>query len=200
MSAVRSCSLAAASRRTPPSIAAMMRARRAARTAASSGAGFMPDLLPCGLRGGTRLAWLPAAPSRPLRRVGGKAHGMARRGRHRPRRMGDGRMTAAPIPCGAARGFTLIELLVTLALAAVLMGIALPHASRDQFNLWTAQTQLLGDLRTVRTNAITKGVHYQVVLTASGYTMNRMKQNSGNGAWVVDYSVSTRTFPRNVTL
>ncbi len=120
--------------------------------------------------------------------------------RHRPRRMGDGRMTAAPIPCGAARGFTLIELLVTLALAAVLMGIALPHASRDQFNLWTAQTQLLGDLRTVRTNAITKGVHYQVVLTASGYTLNRMKQNSGNGAWVVDYTVSTRTFPRNVTL
>jgi len=82
----------------------------------------------------------------------------------------------------------------------VLMGIALPHASRDEFNLWTAQTQLLGDLRTVRTNAITKGVHYQVVLTASGYTLNRMKQNSGNGAWVVDYTVSTRTFPRNVTL
>src|SRR5581483_7379444 len=97
---------------------------------------------------------------------GEKAHGMertARMRRHRPRRMGDGRMTAAPIPCGAARGFTLIELLVTL-----------PHASRDEFNLWTAQTQLLGDLRTVRTNAITKGVHYQVVLTASGYTMNRM--------------------------
>jgi type IV fimbrial biogenesis protein FimT len=111
--------------------------------------------------------------------------------------MGGGRVTAAPIPYGSAGGFTLIELLVTLALAAVLLGIAMPHASRDEFNLWTAQTQLLGDLRTVRTDAITKGVHYQIVVTASGYTMNRMKQN--NNAWVVDYSVGIRPLPRNVT-
>ncbi|HLK11170.1 MAG TPA: prepilin-type N-terminal cleavage/methylation domain-containing protein [Candidatus Binatia bacterium] len=113
--------------------------------------------------------------------------------------MGDGGVTPAPISHRGARGFTLMELLMALALGAVLMGIALPHASKDQFNLWTAQTQLLGDLRTVRTDAITKGVHFQITIdTPVHYTMNRMKQGA-NGAWSVDVSYGSRALPTNVT-
>jgi prepilin-type N-terminal cleavage/methylation domain-containing protein len=93
----------------------------------------------------------------------------------------------ATIPGGrslkAVRGFTLLELLVAIALLTVMAGTALPSLPRKPYAVWTAQTQVLAELRRARNDALTKGDHFRVDITgASSFVTYRMTLVAG--AWV----------------
>ncbi len=79
-------------------------------------------------------------------------------------------------------GFTLIELLAVLALISILMGMAVPSFNNMiQRNRDVAiVSQLSGDIRLARTEAIKRRVSVQVVSAAGGW---------GNG-WIVEEAVS----------
>lgn len=82
------------------------------------------------------------------------------------------------------RGFSLLELLAGLGLLGILVGIAALQMPRGAYALWGAQTALLGDLRGVRADALTKGEHFRLtVLDASNYRVERMRLDVG-GNWI----------------
>jgi prepilin-type N-terminal cleavage/methylation domain-containing protein len=92
-------------------------------------------------------------------------------------RMGD---VAATIPGGRrynlGSGFSLLELLVAMAIFSILLGVAMPRASSNTFVLWTANQQLLADLRRTRTDALTRGDHFRLDVTgANAYAEYRMR-------------------------
>ncbi|MFN8543913.1 MAG: hypothetical protein U0807_06890 [Candidatus Binatia bacterium] len=71
---------------------------------------------------------------------------------------------------------TLIELVGAIAAVAIIMGIAVPHFSRDQLALWGAQSQVLGDLRRARTDSLTKGDHFLIrIVNDTDYAEYRMQ-------------------------
>ncbi len=96
------------------------------------------------------------------------------------------------------RGFTIIELLVTVSLMAIVMGIALPQFQRNKYALWTAQQQLLGDLRSTRADALTKGDHFRFDITgANTYLEYRMRLVAG--IWQINPpAIKSRTLPSGV--
>lgn len=99
----------------------------------------------------------------------------------------------------SVRGFTLLELLVTLGLLGVVMGIAVPHFSKRSFDLWDAQQQLLGDLRSTRADALTKGDHFRFDVTGVNTYVERRLQLVG-AAWVpTAHPIRTRTLPAGAT-
>jgi prepilin-type N-terminal cleavage/methylation domain-containing protein len=97
------------------------------------------------------------------------------------------------------RGFTLLELLVTMSLIGIVMGIALPQFPRNAYALWTAQQQLLADLRVARADALTKGDHFRFdITTATTYLEYRMRLVGG--VWTVNGPpIRSRTLPAGVT-
>jgi prepilin-type N-terminal cleavage/methylation domain-containing protein len=112
--------------------------------------------------------------------------------------MGDARVAVRRRAYSRERGLTLIELLVTVSIAAVLLGVAIPHMSRDRNNAWTAQIQFLGDMRRTRTDSLTKGDHFQLAMTGpNSYTVYRMRFQAGG--WIRGAAVLNRTLPRNIT-
>ena len=92
----------------------------------------------------------------------------------------------------------MIELLVAASLFAVIVGIALPQFPRSPYVLWTAQQQLLSDLRAVRMDALTKGDHVRMTITSSGrydeYRLTLVGATWTQGA----AAIKTRTLPTNV--
>jgi prepilin-type N-terminal cleavage/methylation domain-containing protein len=98
------------------------------------------------------------------------------------------------------RGFSLLELLAGLGLLGVVVGIAALQMPRGAYALWGAQTELLGDLRGVRADALTKGEHFRLtVVDASSYRVERM-QLDGTGNWVPRTPpLKERTLPAGVT-
>jgi prepilin-type N-terminal cleavage/methylation domain-containing protein len=78
------------------------------------------------------------------------------------------------------RGFSLIELLSVVGAMAIVLAVAMPHASNDRFALWQAQTQVISDLRRARTDALTKGNHFTFkVLSSTTYAEYRLTLNAG---------------------
>jgi prepilin-type N-terminal cleavage/methylation domain-containing protein len=96
-------------------------------------------------------------------------------------------------------GFTLLELLVTMSLIGIVVGIALPQFPRNAYALWTAQQQLLADLRVARADALTKGDHFRFdVDSATTYREYRMRLVAG--VWVINGPpIRVRTLPPTVT-
>ena len=86
---------------------------------------------------------------------------------------------------GRALGFTLIEMLMTIAVAAILMGIAIPsfryitNANRIASEL----NGLLGDLQFARSEAIKEGRTVTVCQSADGLSCNNSA--SWQGGWIV---------------
>jgi len=81
------------------------------------------------------------------------------------------------------RGVSAIELVATVAIMAVVLGIAMPRMANRPYALWNAQTTLIGDLRQARAEAITRGDHFRVDITgASTYKVSRM-QLQADGTW-----------------
>lgn len=77
--------------------------------------------------------------------------------------------TIVRTPRATVNGFTLLELLVTLAVAAVLLGIAIPsYRSMVQRNAMTASVNdLVGDLQYARSEAVTRGTRVFVCKSAN---------------------------------
>jgi len=97
------------------------------------------------------------------------------------------------------RGISAIELVVTIALMGVVAGVAMPSVTRRPYVLWDAQATLIGDLRTARSEAITRGDHFRVDVTgASTYTVSRMELNA-DGTWTPRVPPwRSRTLPEGV--
>jgi prepilin-type N-terminal cleavage/methylation domain-containing protein len=120
--------------------------------------------------------------------------------RRRRQRPADAELTVAVVPAHElVRGFTLIELLVTVGIMGVLMAIAMPIMPRSNYALWTAQEQLLADLRTTRMDALTKGDHFRFDITSTNtYAEYRMSLVGNN--WVAAGTpVRSRKLPNGVT-
>ena len=100
---------------------------------------------------------------------------------------------------GGEQGFTLLELMVAVALFSIITAVALPTFGSNPYALWTAQQQLLGDLRMTRSDALTKGDHFRFdVKSASTYEEHRM-QLVGTQWLPRDPAVRTGTLPSGVT-
>lgn len=99
------------------------------------------------------------------------------------------------------RGFTLIEMVVTFALAAILMGIAVPHLPDRNYGLWTAHTQVIADIRQARADSIVKGDHFEVRIDdEQHYTVWRLRDPENDGIWLPDdVPVRSRVLPDSVT-
>ena len=97
-----------------------------------------------------------------------------------------------------SRGLTLIELLAVAGAMAVVLGVAMPHYSRDVFALWNAQTDLIGNFRRARMDALTKGDHFKIQITSdTTYAEYRLKLVGAT--WTVSGGpVRTFTLPGHV--
>lgn len=97
------------------------------------------------------------------------------------------------------RGYSVIELMVTMAIFAIVAKIALPEFDNRRMQITAAQRLLIADLRTARSNAISKSVHYQVTFpSTTQIKVSRMLENPvGSGTWVVDTTnVQTIKLPK----
>jgi prepilin-type N-terminal cleavage/methylation domain-containing protein len=80
-------------------------------------------------------------------------------------------------------GFTLVELCVAMGLFAVLVGTAMAAFPRTPYAVWTAQAELVAELRRTRNDALTKGDHFRMVLTGPT-TWETHRLSLVGGAWV----------------
>lgn len=82
-------------------------------------------------------------------------------------------------------GFTLLELIVSLAVAAILLGIAIPsYRSVVQRNSVTAQVNdLVGDLNYARSEAVTRG--QTVFVCSSGDHLHCADTGNWSQGWVI---------------
>lgn len=80
---------------------------------------------------------------------------------------------------GPTRGFTLFELLITIAIVAILAGIALPNFSELMRRMTVSETtnELVGALNLARSEAVKRGNDVEVI-SASG-------SDDWSGGWVV---------------
>jgi hypothetical protein len=120
----------------------------------------------------------------------GSMHGRA------PWRTRDARATPnSTSPSKRVRAFTLVELCVAMGLFAIMVGTAMAAFPRTPYAVWTAQAELVAELRRARNDALTKGDHFKVILTGpTTYATYRMSLVAG--AWVQNPSpVRSGTLP-----
>ncbi len=97
------------------------------------------------------------------------------------------------------RGLTVIELLVAVGVFGLLAAIAIPHVQPARYALWTAQEQLMADLRTTRMDALTKGDHFRFDVTGAN-TYAEYRMSLVGAAWVAAATpVRSRKLPSGVT-
>lgn len=91
-----------------------------------------------------------------------------------------------PLCARKAHGFTLLELLVTIAVAAILLGIAIPsYRGMVQRNAISAGVNdLVGDLNYARSQAVTRGQTVMVCQSADQLTCSKSALGWTNG-WIV---------------
>jgi prepilin-type N-terminal cleavage/methylation domain-containing protein len=99
------------------------------------------------------------------------------------RRRVTGRSTHPIGACRAVRGFTLIELLVAMMLFAVMVGTALAAFPRRPYAVWTAQADVVAELRRTRNDALTRGDHFRMVVTGPS-TWATYRLTLAGGVWV----------------
>jgi len=120
---------------------------------------------------------------------------------HDARHARDEDVTRRRIRCrsrDSVAGFTLVELLAAVGAMAVILGVAMSHASRDRFSLWSAQTQVLSDLRRARADALTKGDHFTFRIS-SNTTYEEYRLTLVGGTWQqLTSAVRTGTLPSPV--
>ena len=98
------------------------------------------------------------------------------------------------------RGYTVMELMTVVGLTGIILGMAIPNIPRGTYDLWGTQTLFLGDIRSARTLALTKGDHFRLLVTgANSYQVRRMQLMGA--IWIdrVQAPVASRTLPAHVT-
>ncbi|MES1925394.1 GspH/FimT family protein [Salinisphaera sp. T31B1] len=99
--------------------------------------------------------------------------------------MGESSFEHDCVGAAASRGFTLLELLVALAVAAILLGIAIPsYRSMVQRNAMAASVNdLVGALNYARSQAVTRG---RAVYVCPSVDQSSCSPNSGWGVgWII---------------
>ena len=96
------------------------------------------------------------------------------------------------------QGFTLIELLVAMSVFLIIAGTALAAMPRKPYAVWSAQAELVAELRRARNDALTKGDHFRMVVTGlTTWETQRLTLVAGN--WVVSGApVRSGTLPSGV--
>lgn len=92
---------------------------------------------------------------------------------------------ARPRRPGRAGGFTLIELLVTIAIAAIITGLAAPSFKKmmDSNRIQTTASALQGDLMYARTEAVKRGAFVSACPSTDQASCSGV--NSWQGGWIV---------------
>jgi Tfp pilus assembly protein FimT len=93
----------------------------------------------------------------------------------------------------AQRGMSAIELIVTMGILTALIAFTLPRLNSSVLNLPLVSQSLIGDIRMARANATTRGVHYQISIESSSYSVQRLQDDDGDGAWDPDSAFPTQT-------
>jgi prepilin-type N-terminal cleavage/methylation domain-containing protein len=97
-------------------------------------------------------------------------------------------------------GFTMTEMMVALTIIGILGALAISSVDKSALNLSSAEQDLMATLRLARASANGRGVHFCVTISASSYTIQRLKQDAA-GNWIVDtaFSTQTMTAPRGIS-
>jgi prepilin-type N-terminal cleavage/methylation domain-containing protein len=105
-------------------------------------------------------------------------------------------------PVRSQRGMSMIELLVTMSILAVMIAVAVPKFNSSMLNLPVAEQTLIADIRMARAHATSRGVHYQISLTSSSYSVQRLQDSDGDGVWNADsgFPAQTVDFPSDLSL
>jgi hypothetical protein len=89
--------------------------------------------------------------------------------------------------------------MVSMALLGILMAVAAPGMRTDAYALWTAQQQLLADLRMTRANALTKGDHFRLDVTGTNTYVEYRLELLGTD-WVPDGEpILERSLPSGIS-
>ncbi len=113
------------------------------------------------------------------------------------RRDGHATLTASAV-CTNVRGFTVIELLIAMMLFAVMVGSALAAFPRRPYAVWTAQADVVAELRRARNDALTRGDHFRVTVTGPS-TWETTRLTLVGGVWVPEPSpVRAGTLPTGI--
>lgn len=117
-------------------------------------------------------------------------------------------MSSPPIPPllrslhRSQRGMSLVELLVMLGIVSVLIAVAMPRLNKSNLNLPLVEQSLVADIRMARANAVSRGAHYKVSVSASTYSVQRLQDDDGDGAWEPDggFPAYTVGLPEGITI
>jgi prepilin-type N-terminal cleavage/methylation domain-containing protein len=83
------------------------------------------------------------------------------------------------------RGSSLIEVLIVIGIIGIICSAALPHFDSRRQDVNTAMRTLIGEFRTARTQALTKGTHFAVHMPAPGKLMVERMEQATDGTWQV---------------
>lgn len=111
------------------------------------------------------------------------------------------RRRRSPRSVGEA-GLTLLELLVSIAIIGTVGILAMPTLSNNSLDLSSAVQQFVGELRTARASATSRGAHFRVTLAATSYTLQRLQDTDANGVWEPDtkFPAGTIDLPTDISL
>ena len=96
-------------------------------------------------------------------------------------------------------GFSLVELLVTMAITAILVGVALPHLDIRREKTNTVIQNFVSDVRWARSKAIINGTRYCVhFISSNRYQVRRLVLDAGGTTWLLDKTIKDVTIPSHM--
>ena len=100
----------------------------------------------------------------------------------------------------AEDGLSLSEIMVAIAIAGIMLALAVPAVNRKAMDLTAATEGLVGSVRMARANATSRGAHYRVAIGTTSYTVQRLQDDDGDGAWLPDGAPQVTDLPNGITV